>query len=263
MWCSDPFMNHLSDYGYCVMRLPKADVKPLHVMTRQGKDLDRLGELTTILVTGNQIGVPPVEWDVRVANISGVQTSELTLGLGLSVLGTVIGAMGGSKLGLDLKYQQAKTIMFEFSDVMEDRVQIAQLDQYLSNADVNPFSRYVEQLLEEDDVYVITATLKTKKLTVEAKQSNGVGLDLGVPEIQGLVGGNVKVTSQAANSSKLTYEGTLPLVFGFQAVRLFYENRRYTAFEPVEAGTRAARGPKVPEDRAKRLLADGRFIRLN
>lgn len=201
MWCRDPFLTYLKAYGYCVIRLPKADVKPLQILAKQGKDLDRLGELTTLLVAGSTIPLPPISENTQVANISGQRTSDLSIGVGLSILGSIIGAMGGSKLGLDVKYQQAKTAAFEFYDVLEDKVEVAKLDQYLADADVNPFSRYVAELLEADELYVTTTTIKSKKFTVEAKKSDGTILDLSVPEIQGIVGGNLKVSGQAQVTS--------------------------------------------------------------
>jgi hypothetical protein len=59
MWCSDPTLNLLTAFGYNVIRLPKADVKPLQILTRRGKDLDRLGELTTLLQAGPHVPPPP------------------------------------------------------------------------------------------------------------------------------------------------------------------------------------------------------------
>ena len=64
-------------------------------------------------------------------NINGQRTNDLKIGIGLSILGNILGAMGGTTLGLDAKYQQVERIAFEFHDVFEDRVEIAQLDQYL------------------------------------------------------------------------------------------------------------------------------------
>ena len=48
--------------------------------------------------------------------------------------------MGGSKLGLDVTYKNAKTAAFEFADVLEDRVDLADVDQYLTDADISAFS---------------------------------------------------------------------------------------------------------------------------
>ena len=59
--------------------------------------------------------------------------------------------MGASTLGLDVTYRRAKVAAFEFGDVTEDTVEVAKLDQFLSDADVNPLSQHVGSLLEADD----------------------------------------------------------------------------------------------------------------
>jgi hypothetical protein len=264
MFCNDPFVAVLKSFGYNLIRLPKADVKPLQILLRQGRDLNRLGELSDLLVAGSNIPLPPISENTRTANLSGQRTSDLSLGVGLTILGSVIGAMGGSKLGLEAKYQQAKTVAFEFQDVFEDKVEIVNLDKYLTDADVNPFSRYVAELLDADEILVTTSTVKSTKFTVEAKTSNGTLLELSIPEIQGIVGGNVKTSGASCVTSRVTYEGAVPLVFGFQAVRLYYDNGYYTAFEPLAAGAVAMRAlENVPSDRAQRFMTEGPFVRLS
>ena len=71
-----------------------------------------------------------------------------------------------------------------------------------------------------------------------------LALDVQIPEIQKVVGASVKVSSERETSSKIAYEGAQPLVFGFQAARLFYENGRYTAFKPMEPGDGSFRSPQ-------------------
>ncbi len=263
MFCNDPFLTYLKSFGYNVIRLPKADVKPLQVLSRNGKDLTRLGDLTTLLVAGKNISPPAIQ-NARTADISGQRTGDLSIGVGLSILGSIIGAMGGSKLGLDMKYEQAKTAAFEFQDVFEDSVEIIKLDQYLADADVSPFSRYVADLLEADELYVTTATIKGTKFTVEAKKSNGAALDVSIPEIQGIVGGNVKTSGASSVTSKVTYESSIPLVFGFQAVRLFYDQGRYTTYEPLETGSAAIKGiKKKKSDRVGQLASESAFVKVS
>ena len=260
MSCNDPYVKTLRDFGYNVIRLPRADVRPLQLLARQGDSLERIGELTTVLRAGENIPLPRISENTRVASVSGGRTGDLSLGIGLTILGSVIGAMGGSKLGLDLKYQQAKSVAFEFADVFEDRVEIALLDQYLADADVSPFAAHVGKLLDADQLFVTTAALKSTRITVEARRSKDTGLDVSVPEIQGVVGGNVKVGGKAEVTSKVTYEGSVPLVFGFQAARLFYENGRYQRFELLRDSSTLERA--LPGRPAQPLLSDGPFVRL-
>ena len=262
MWCSDPFLNYLKAYGYCIIRLPKADVRPLQIFARRGRDLERLGELSTLLQAGSAVPLPPVSENTPTANISGRRTGDLSIGIGISILNNILGAMSASGMNLDAQYKQAKSAVFEFSNVLEDKVELAHLDQYLANADVNPFSRYIGALLESDMLYVTTATLKSRKFTIEAKKSDGTALSLPIPEIQSIVGGNVKVSGQAEVSSTLTFEGNTSLVFGFQAVQLFYDQGRYTAFEPLQSGLNMRDTSPGLKNVVKKLEPEGPFLRL-
>lgn len=239
--CNDPIVGYLKAVGYNVIRLPRRDFKPLQILTRQGKDLVNLGDLTTVLVAGANAQNPVTKVDEPTTTISGKTTNKLSLGVGLSILGSFLGAMGGGKLGLEAKYNSAKSLTFEFSDVLRDSVQIADLDQFLGASDVNPNSRHVGDLLEADAIYVVSETIKSRKFTVEAQGSRDGEAAVEVPEIQEIVGAKVKVSAAASRASKLTYESAEPLVFGFQAIRLYYDEGRYTAFEPLPSGEIAAR----------------------
>lgn len=254
MSCNDPYLDALRSFGYNVVRLPRADVSPLQLLARRGDTLDRLGDLATVVLPGDSVPLPRIRKDTPAANLSGRRSGDLSLGVGLSLLGTVIGAMGGSKLGLELGYKNAKSVSFEFQGVLEDRVDVAALDQYLTDADVSPLSTHVTRLLDADSVYVTTATLKSRAIAVEAKSSKSTGVDVSVPEIRGVVGGNVKVGPEAATASKVTFEGSLPLVFAFQAVRLVYEKGCYRRFELVAAGSAF--------HKAAELLSQGPFVRF-
>jgi hypothetical protein len=264
MFCDDPFLTYLKSYGYLPIRLPKADLQPLQLLVSEGSDLNRLGDLGTLMVSGSNIPLPPINKDVRTANISGQRTSDLSIGIGLSILTSIIGAIGGSTLGLDVKYKEACSAAFEFQDVYEDKIDPIRLDQFLVDADVNPFSLYVSKLLDADKLFVITATIKSKKFTVEARKSKNGGVDLNVPEIQAVVGSNIGVSGAAEVTSKITYESPIPLIFGFQAVQLFYDRGRYTAFEPLPPGAGAMRDlSNVPEDGRQHLMTNRAFIRLS
>jgi hypothetical protein len=242
MWCKDPFLGFLEGSGFSVVRLPRRDFRPLQLLSSQKKELYKLGELQTVMIPGNGIALPTLKIDEPAASISGQRTGDLSVGVGLSLLTNVIGAMGGGTIGLDAQYQQAKTVSFQFTDVYTDSVEIAELDQFLGGSDVNPASRHVASLLDADDVYVLTATLKSSRLTVDAKGASGASVGLSVPAIKDVVGTNLTVSGTGTTSSAVTYEGRDRLVFGFQAVRLFYDDGHYTAFEPVQPGTTAARG---------------------
>ena len=276
MFCRDPYLETLRAFGYNVVRLPKADITPLQLLTKHERDFTRLGDLTDILVAresasaesasaesaSEKASLPKIVENTQVADISGKRTGDLSLGLGLSILGTIIAALGGSKLGLDTQYEQARSISFEFDDVLQDSVQITDLDQYLGGADINPLSVHVGNLLLADQVFTTTAVIKSKKYTVEAKKSRKASLELNVPVIQEIVGADVKVSGAAETTSKISFEGGTPLVFGFQAVQIFYQNGAYTALEPADYG--ALRGlENVEDDGTQRLMTANPLVRLD
>lgn len=231
---SDPFINALKSFGYNVVRLPKADIQPLQILSKNGNNLERLGAMTKLLTAGDNIPVPAITSGNPVAPISGSRTSELKLGLGLSILGNIIGALGGTTLGLEAQYARAKSAVFEFQDVTEDKVDIVDIDQYLGDADIQPASVFVSKLLEADQIYVLTSVIKSTKFTFEAKIDKDTSLKVNIPVIQQIVGGNVNISAKNSDDSKITYEGKIPMVFGFQAIQLFYDKGRYTSFKPAE-----------------------------
>jgi hypothetical protein len=260
MWCSDPLLNLLQPLGYCVVRLPRADLRPLELLSARRRDLDRLGELTTVLNVDDVSLVPQIAYDRPVANISGKRTGSLSMGLGLGLLGNIVAAMGGSPTSLEAAYRGARSISFELMDVLEDRTEVARLDQYLATADIDPKSRHVGALFESDRLYVTTATLKSASIRVTGQRASGGRLHLSVPELQAAVGADVSLAAHGTDGSTIDYRGTQALVFGFQAIQLFYYEGRYAAFEP--ASTRMAmRGSRAPRN-ATFLDSDAPFVQL-
>jgi hypothetical protein len=169
--------------------------------------------------------------------------------------------MGGSKLGLEAAYQQARSAAFEFGDVTEDRVELVALDQYLSAADINPANTFFSKMLDADRLFVVTAVIKSTKFTFAAQGSSGASLQLDVPLIQQTVGVQVNVAAVANNASKLTFEGGTHLVFGFQAVQLFYHLGTFTAIRPVQDVAAKALG-ELGDTGAEYLMSDATFVSL-
>jgi hypothetical protein len=232
---SDPFINALKSIGYLVIRLPKADMQPLQILTKDGKSLTRLGYLNTVLVPQGSQSAPKIKSGDPVAPINGQRTGDIKIGLGLSILGTIIGALGGSKLGLEAEYKNATSAVFEFQNVTEDRIEVDELDRYLGTSDINPANVNISKLLEADTVYVVTSVLKSNKFVFDAQSKKGTAVAVKLPVIQEIVGGNVEVKSEGGATTKLAYEGKIPLAFGFQALQIFFDKGEYTTFRPAEA----------------------------
>jgi hypothetical protein len=235
---SDPMLQALKAINYLVVRLPKADLHPLHIMSRDDKNMVRLGDISNVFKQG-KFGPPTIQSGDPQANINGSRTGSMKIGLGLSVLGNIIGAMGGSKLGLDVAYKNVKSAVFEFQNVTEDKVGIDLLDKFLNDSDIDSASVAVGKLFNEDRVYVITAVLRSDTFIFDASTTTETGVTLEVPVIQQAVGGKVTVEAQNETKTKLSYKGAIPLAFAFQAIQLFFEDGQFTAFKPAQNVTLA------------------------
>ena len=100
----DQSITFLRGYGFSVFRFPRASAQPLELMHRDGKDLTRLG-MVPDLVTAGEIAPPDVRRDASPGiDIEGKETSKVNVAIGLSILGSFIGALGGGKLGLDVAF---------------------------------------------------------------------------------------------------------------------------------------------------------------
>jgi hypothetical protein len=235
--CKDPALTMLKSKGYNVVRLPKADLLPTQLLVRKGKSLQRLGDLTSVFIPDPPMPPPSISADNPGPSIAGTKSADLNIGIGLNILGGLIASLGGSTLGLSTTYSRARSVQFEFAETRENNSQIALIDPFLAAAQVNPFARAVADMLEADDVFVITSTLKATKINVKAKAADKTDLKLDVPVVQQAVGGNLKVSAGGNSDSTLTYEGNVPLVFGFQAVRLIFDQGQYRTMKLTDAGS--------------------------
>ncbi len=230
---SDPFVQALKSIHYLVVRLPRSDMAPLQILTRSGDSLVALGEIANVMVAGSA-PLPAIRLGVPVAPINGSRTGQMKIGLGLSLLGNIIGAMGGSRLGFDVAYRRATSATFEFQNVTEESVGIDLLDQFLSAADINPANAAISTLLDAASVYVVTSVLKSDIFVFDATSEQEGDIKLDVPVIQEAVGVNVTVKPQSESKTTIAYQGKIPLAFAFKAIQLFFDDGRFTSFKPAQ-----------------------------
>lgn len=242
----DPFLNLLKSIGFLPLRLPRSDVQPLQLLNVDGKDLSLLGPLTQAM-RGTNAAIPPVEDDIHTAaQVQGTSSSTVKLSIGLNILGNIISALTGQNLDISAAYQHAATLKFEFDDVVISNVSIIALDKYLNSSDIDSSAKQIQDLMIAGDAAVTTAVARTKKYVVSAQDSSGSDISVNVPVIQSLAGGKLSVNTTSGNDKKLAYEGTVPVVFGIQAIRLgFSDAGHITAFTNIVPGAGALRGLDV------------------
>jgi len=250
MICNDPLVGTLRQFGYNLVRLPRASIETLQVLSRDGGDLEVFGGLHDIL--DRDASLPDVLRDQQVPSLSGdiAKSGAVDLNVGLGFLGAVLSAAGVSNLGVDAAFEKASKVTFEFLEPRQDEVRLAELDALLQRTEVQQ-SGLVKGLFGKGAIFVITATLKCRKFRVEAKTTSGQDVGIDASKIHPVAGGKIHLNHDAAKSSSLVYEGDSPLVFGFQAVQLkFGLLGRFQGLQRVSPGSAMLRDPEFVVDPA-------------
>jgi hypothetical protein len=120
--------------------------------------------------------------------------------LSAAILGKLFPSLGADVGG---KYVRNVKYNFNINDVSKDRIDLGALDRYLADAKLRYSYPSISSLLEADDLYVICATLKARRLELETESSNTVGGDVKLPDLK-LGSGKFKVSAtRKANDSRL------------------------------------------------------------
>lgn len=257
MFCSDQSTTFLRNLGYNVVRHPTADLAPLALIGRQSGEPIRLGPLN--LLISNPGTLPKITAGTTAADISGQTSAKIDIGIGANILGTLIGAMGGA-LGVNVSYTNAKKVQFTYLDVLTDAVVPLEVGSYLRNAEVDAENLILQEyVVGNGELFLVTKTAKSRRFTVTYEKKNETGAEVDLPALQALTSANVKVAASGQSNATITFEGSIPLAFGFQCFRVGVADGALS-LTTVKAGAVAAAVGSSGEK--PELLNDAGMLRL-
>jgi hypothetical protein len=260
----DQSITFLSALGYSVVSLPSSDIKPGQTLLRTGKkDLTRLGDLATIMNMGsNPLPIPSMD-NLAPTGVSGQQSSSVKFDIGVSILGNILKALAGTSLDVSLGFKNTKSVTFAYLDVLEDHIALDQLDQYLSTADIKPGQNTVRDAFIHDNIFVLTSTIKSQKITVTAQGDTGVSAKVDVPVIQNIASGKLGLDVSKSAQGQITFSGNKPVIFGFKAAEIFADdNATFTVVSPAKPGDQALRAAGMIVPTLLDLGGEGVFFRM-
>jgi hypothetical protein len=227
--------NWLKLYRFTAVELPRRDVAPGDVVFRSNGGFDqKVGNLPMLF--SSTTGLPATTSGEPTGSIARSFEKKVEASLGLKILGALFGGGASSKLGADLEAKHARSLSVTYEDVTQDSLAVLELQSWLERAQIQT-SRQATDWLNDDKLAAVTAVLRTAKLSIVAARENGVAIELNVPEIQGIVAGDAKVSAQSSDTSKITFTGKEPIAFGFQAFVMIFDKNVSFGLEQ----TRAAR----------------------
>ena len=224
--------NWLKEFGFNPLRLPRRDLGPFDVLVkgRDGAFSAKAGTLDMLL--SSAAPRPDVTTGEPTGDLAKKLTRKVDGKLGLSVLSALFGGMIGSKLGAETELKHARAMDVTYEDVTQDSLLLLPLQRWLEEADVTaPQSGMV--MLNDERFAVVTAVLRSAKLSVSASREGGKSLALNVPEISGVFSTNAAVSSASENGSTVTFAGQEPIAFGFQAYVLLFEGNLTLGLDEV------------------------------
>jgi len=246
-FCRDRFAKELLARGYSLVALPDAGIRPLQILARDGRSLSLYGDLASAFDAGDK-PLPAVKNGTQVAPISVTETSALDNRLGLRVVSQWL---GGDKAGVSGRIKQAARFKLKLGDVTKDAIDLQELDQFLAAASLRAGAPNIERLLEHDNLYVITAVLKSKSLSLETTTDDMVDGNLNIPEVVQGTSGSARVEVINKDKRTVAFKAESPVVFAFKAALIYFEDDSYASLHPLRKDLPLLGGPDnepVPQE---------------
>lgn len=228
--------NWLKPFHFTALELPRRDVAPADVLFRNNGAYDqKVGKLSMLF--SSEAGQPAATSGEPTGSIARTFEKKVEASLGVKILGAIFGGSASSQLGADLEAKRARSLSVTYEDVTQDSLAVLELQFWLQGANVLGANQ-AQDWLDKEKLAAVTAVLKTAKLSIVAANESGAAIGLNVPEIQGIVGGDVKVSAQSSDSSKITFTGKEPIAFGFQAFVMQFDKGVWLGLEPTRRAAR-------------------------
>jgi hypothetical protein len=256
----DPSVTFLNKFGYNVVKLPRVGIEPLDVVGRD-ETSQWLGPLAK--VWKSPIAVPSPSAPRPAAAVNGQKTDSLDVSFGLKILANALSAFGATVPSLDIAYKQARKVTFAYTNVTSTVVAPFDAGEFLAQGTLNSDNPVVKHYFLDPDsqAFLILDVLKSDSITVSATDEHGVGVEIDVPSIQGVVGAKVGVKTTSGASSTLTFTGPEPVTFGFLVDEIQFDAGNWTLSGVVPEGALAFAAGE-PDQEAPILLGTGCRVRL-
>lgn len=224
-FCKEKLVNYLEGLGYNLVRLPRTGINPLDIILKDDKQYSNLGSLSKVWTSEEDVP-KPLE-DGTAGNIDQKQTSLIDSSVGVKVLGDIFSGMGFSVPELNIAFAKSKKIIIKFNNVVVTSIAPFEIGKYLKSGDLAQLdisNIFVKQFLDEDlPIYIISETLRSNSITIEAYKDSSTSASLDFNILQGAVKADPKIKVEKATESSITYTGDKLLVFGFKCYEIAYE----------------------------------------
>ena len=265
--CKDPVTTELNKRGYNLVKLPRVGIDPMDVLGRENNSMEKLGSIAEVWTS--TAPVPPVGAPAPVSGVTGEKTSDLDVGIGLTLLADALAGLGAglSLPSLSLAFKKARKVQFKFINVESTSITPFALGKFLANGTLDMSNPFVSHYFGNDETqeYIIFDVLKSDSISVTAKTETGTTVEADIGALSGALKANVSAKASSTSASEITFEGKAKATFAFKLFEVLFENGKWV---PKGAKADDDLSFAVGEDEAgvatvqPAMISPGRLVRL-
>jgi hypothetical protein len=221
--CNDPLLRSFRNLGFNVVRLPSATFAPLLLLESDGRRRVRVvGQLGADLAAAGA-SLPEIDRDVAVADIAVTASGRVKGDVVLKFLEPFLSPLGVAP-SASAALARANDVSVAVTDVRRDAIRPGELARYLEEG-TTAHSVHVRRVAERNELYVTTSVLKSSSFSTTVGRDTASELGVGASAPVGTV--RIATGRESAGRQVVSFRGSQPLAFAFQAARLRFEDGEY------------------------------------
>jgi hypothetical protein len=256
--------NYLKEEGFIPVALPAEGIEVQQILTREpDKAFKRLPDkVHKLFKQGDEAALPFTKRDMTVAEVSGTFSMNAKGRASIGFMEKLVKSIG-VKLGFSFELSVDEELIFMFENPCKDEISsFIDLNAYLNDSTVIDGS--FGDRLKQDEIYIITAVLKSSKFAVGVVKTSDLDTALNLPTVKDFVEGEFTWSNDRSIKKVIQYDGEKDLIFGIQASQLIYDRNLWQSilgkkgkFSIINANGAIMRG----DDKVKvSLLKDDELI---
>jgi hypothetical protein len=217
------FKDLLAKEGFLPVALPADDYQVQQILIKDDKKvLKHLPDkVFKLFKQGENASLPMPKENITITGFSGTAATHAEAGISIGFLDKLVKKIGVS-LGFKLETSADEEIVFLFESPLKDEISsFIDLDAYLNDSSV--IEGTFGNMLKSDDIFIITAVLKSSKFAFGIVDKSKLSSSLDLPSIKDFVEGKFTLSKDGSTKRAYQYDGEKPLIFAVQAVQVQYD----------------------------------------
>jgi hypothetical protein len=228
---SDAAIRILRDLGYNITRSFSSDISPLEILDKSSQQnvFEVIGDAEELFYTPK--ATPVINKDLATVDISGTSKTNLSISLTLSFLENFLQNTIVSKADITAAFKDISTLTTTFSDCSIDVIFLTETWKFLKkssqggiNEHVPITSRILDNTSINNPAYIVTETLKAKKITISAQNQHGITITPNI-QILKIILANGICDYTVTDNGDISIKNSIPQVFAFKACPLWINSQ--------------------------------------